>query len=191
MAFEPAIAIFDACILYPFHLRNIVVQVAVDHLVEARWTDAIHEEWIRNVTASAPAIPRQRLEITRRLMSDALPMAPVRGYEQYLPAISLPDPNDCHVLAAAIVARASLILTWNFRHFPSNELEKFGVRAETPDAFLSDVYDQVPELTIGSLANARRNLTKTKVSSSDFINILANQKLTQLANRARDHLSEL
>ena len=43
MACEPSVAVFDACILYPFHLRNIVVQAAVDRLVEARWTGAIHE----------------------------------------------------------------------------------------------------------------------------------------------------
>lgn len=49
MAFEPAVAVFDACILYPFHLRNIIVQVAVDRLVEGRWTDTIHDEWIRNL----------------------------------------------------------------------------------------------------------------------------------------------
>lgn len=56
LAFEPAVAVFDACILYPFHLRNIIVQAAVDHLVEGRWTDMIHDEWIRNLAASAPAI---------------------------------------------------------------------------------------------------------------------------------------
>lgn len=45
MVLEPSVAVFDACILYPFHLRNIVVQAAVDRLVEGRWTDAIHGEW--------------------------------------------------------------------------------------------------------------------------------------------------
>jgi hypothetical protein len=53
MAFEPSVAVFDACILYPFHLRNVVMQAAVDRLVEARWTDEIHNEWIRNLAASA------------------------------------------------------------------------------------------------------------------------------------------
>lgn len=67
MAFEPSVAVFDACILYPFHLRNIVVQAAVDHLVEVRWTDAIHEEWIRNLAANSQAIPMERLQITRQL----------------------------------------------------------------------------------------------------------------------------
>jgi len=63
MAFEPPIAVFDACILYPFHVRNIVVQAAVDRVVEARWTDAIHDEWIRNLAANVPAIPIARLEM--------------------------------------------------------------------------------------------------------------------------------
>jgi hypothetical protein len=46
MAFEPPIAVYDACVLYPFHLRNLLVQCAVDRLVDARWTDEIHDEWI-------------------------------------------------------------------------------------------------------------------------------------------------
>ncbi len=56
MASSPAVAIYDACILYPFHLRNIVVQAAVDGLVEARWTDAAHDEWMRNLLANAPGL---------------------------------------------------------------------------------------------------------------------------------------
>lgn len=56
-AFEPAIAVFDACILYPFHLRNIIVQAAVDRLIDARWTDEIHEEWIHNLATTNPNIP--------------------------------------------------------------------------------------------------------------------------------------
>ena len=54
MAFEPSIAVFDACVLYPFHLRNILVQAAVDRLVQARWTDKIHEEWIRSLASRYP-----------------------------------------------------------------------------------------------------------------------------------------
>jgi hypothetical protein len=78
-AFKPTIAVFDACILYPFHLRNVVVQPAVDRLVEGRWTDEIHDEWMRNLAARAPAIPAERLRNTRRLMNEALPAAMVTG----------------------------------------------------------------------------------------------------------------
>ena len=118
-------------------------------------------------------------------------MAMVNGYEEQIPIVNLPDPNDRHVVAAGITAGASIILTWNLRHFPAKELKKFGVRKQTPDTFLSGLYDQVPDLMIGSLANARRNLTKSRISSPDFIDILNNQKLIRLARRAQEHVSEL
>ena len=111
MAFDPSVAVFDACILHPFHLRNIIVQAAVDRLVEARWTDEIHDEWIRSLAADTPTIPTERIETTLRLMNDALPGATISGYEDLVPTVSLPDPNDRHVVAAAIAAVDSIILT--------------------------------------------------------------------------------
>jgi hypothetical protein len=191
MAFEPSVAVFDACILYPFHLRNIVVQAAVDRLVEARWTEAIHDEWIRNLAANTPAIPIERLQVTRRLMNDALPTAMVGRYEDHIPKVMLPDPNDRHVVAAGIAAKASIILTWNLRHFPEDELRKFGLQGMNPDAFLCGVFNRIPDLVIGSLANARRNLSKTRVSASDFIAILEGQKLVQLARQVEKYASDL
>jgi len=65
------------------------------------------------------------------------------------------------------------------------------LRRKTPDGFLSGLYDKVPDLAIGSLANARRNLTKTRVSAPDFISVLKGQKLIGLAKRAEKHLTEL
>jgi hypothetical protein len=115
----------------------------------------------------------------------------VSGYEDHVAAVNLPDPNDRHVVAAGIAAGASIILTWNVRHFPAKELRKFSLRKETPDAFLSGLYDEVPDLMIGSLANARRNLTKSRVSALDFIGILRDQRLNQLANRAQRHANDL
>jgi predicted nucleic acid-binding protein len=111
MAFKPSVAVFDACILYPFHLRNIVVQTAVDRLVDALWTDEIHDEWMAKLAANAPTLPLERLQATRRLMNDALPEANVSGYEDLVPSIHLPDPDDRHVVAAAMSAGASVILT--------------------------------------------------------------------------------
>jgi hypothetical protein len=191
MAFEPSVAVFDACILYPFHLRNIIVQAAVDRLVEARWTDKIHDEWIRNLAADAPTIPFERLQTIQRLMNDALPGATVSGYEDLIPTVNLPDPDDRHIVAAALAAGASIILTWNLRDFPATTLKKYRLRGETPDTFLAGLYDRAPDLAIGSLANARRNLSKSRVSASDFIDILNNQKLGQLAKRVRSHLTDL
>jgi hypothetical protein len=119
--------------LYPLslHLRNFVVQAAVDRLVESRWTD--DDEWIRNLAANVPAIPVERPKNTCQLMNDALPSATVVGYENHIEAMRLPDPNDRHVLAAGIAAGATVILTWNLRHFPAKELKRFGFRRATAD----------------------------------------------------------
>jgi hypothetical protein len=187
MAFEPSVAVYDACVLYPFHLRNIVVQAAVDRLVEARWTDEIHDEWMRNLVVNTPGLSIERLLITRRLMNDALPAATVGGYVELIPAIDLPDPLDRHVVAAGIAAGASVILTWNLRDFPITVLKVHGLRARTPDVFLAELYDKVPDLMVASLRNARRNLSKTRLSTTDFIEILRRQNLTRLAERIQKH----
>ncbi len=54
MGFEPPVVVYDACVLYPFHTRNLLIQCAADGLVRARWTDAIHDEWIRNLAVASP-----------------------------------------------------------------------------------------------------------------------------------------
>lgn len=191
MAFSPAVAVYDACILYPFHLRNIVVQAAVDGLVDARWTGAIHDEWMRNLLANTPGLSAERLAATRQLMHIALPEATVTGYEKHIEAVSLPDLDDRHVAAAAIEAGASMIVTWNLRDFPVAELKKHGLARQSPDAFLASLYAQAPDMLIASLANARRNLSRSRVSSSGFVGILREQKLAKLAALIERRLDDL
>jgi len=97
MALRLVTAICDACVLYPFHLRNILVQASADGLYEARWTNEIHDEWIRNLIASIPEIPLERLQLTRQLMERALPTAKVSGFHRHIPSVRLPDPDDRHI----------------------------------------------------------------------------------------------
>ena len=124
-------------------------------------------------------------------MNDALPGAMVTGYQRHILAVTLPDPDDRHVVAAGIARGATIVLTWNLRDFPAREMKKHGLRRQTPDAFLVDLCDQAPDLTLASLANARRNLSKTRVSASDFVNIVKNQGLIQLSARIAGHLTDL
>ncbi|MBP0574778.1 PIN domain-containing protein, partial [Mycobacterium tuberculosis] len=79
----------------------ILIQCAFDRLVDARWTDDIHAEWIRNLSANSPDTPIARLEATRDRMKAVLPDADVANYQALIPNLSLPDPDDRHVLAAA------------------------------------------------------------------------------------------
>lgn len=191
MAREPVTAICDACVLYPFHLRNILVQASVDGLYEARRTDEIHDEWMRSLLANIPAIPPERLENTKRLMETVLPGARIDGYQHHIDKFALPDPDDRHVVAAALEAKASHILTWNLRDFPADALKKLGLIRQTPDMFLAERYDEAPQLLAASLANARRNLSKSAVTPQGLLDVLKEQKLTQLEKRLRKHAADL
>ena len=83
------------------------------------------------------------------------------------------------------------ILTLNLKDFPAAELRRHGLRRQTPDAFLADLHDRAPEMTLASLANARRNLSRTRVSAADFVEIFRGQKLIRLAARVAEQIGDL
>jgi len=177
MAYSPPRAVYDACVLYPFHLRNLLIQCAADRLVEARWSAEIHDEWIRNLAADTPGLTVERLTATRDLMDRVLPDANVVGHERHLPNINLPDPDDRHVVAAAIEAEASIIVTWNLRDFPAAELRRHGLRKMTPDALMVALHETAPAAVIAATANARRNLRVSRISVADYLAALERQRL--------------
>jgi len=191
MGFEPPVVVYDACVLYPFHIRNLLTQCAVDRLVEARWTDAIHDEWIGNLAASSPSLSIERLQKIRDLMNRALPSANQGDYEPHIAGLKLPDPDDRHVLAAAISAGATRIVTWNLRDFPGEVLSGYGVRAETPDDLLMRLYDNIPEAVVASTARARRNLRRSLTLPVAFLDALSRQGLARFASSMRGHIADL
>lgn len=70
----------------------------------------------------------EALTRTRQLMNDAVPDCLVDGYEAIAQGITLPDPDDVHVLAAAIRCGASAIVTFNLKDFPAKVLAPHGQR---------------------------------------------------------------
>ena len=102
--------LYDACVLYPAPLRDLLMQLALADLFRARWSDAIHDEWARSVLADRPDIKPASLARCRELMNRHVPDSLVTGYEPLIPTLTLPDPDDRHVLAAAIQAQSELIV---------------------------------------------------------------------------------
>lgn len=122
-------AILDACVLYSAPLRDILLELSGQGVFRVRWTNQIHDEWIRNVLDNNRQIKPEQLARTRQLMDQAVPDCLVIGYEHLVGSLSLPDDNDRHVLAAAIVARAGVIVTFNTKDFPEHALKPFGLEA--------------------------------------------------------------
>lgn len=181
MASKRPVAVYDACVLYPFHLRNVLIQCAFDGLVGARWTDDIHAEWMRNLAANSPHRPLSRFETTRELMKAALPDADVADYQALIPGLSLPDPDDRHVLAAAIAGEASIIVTWNLKDFPVSALQPHGIVCISPDDFLIDLYSAHLDALLDSVRRARQNLRRTTPSVGEFVDALERQGLSKFS----------
>ncbi|MEU6129610.1 PIN domain-containing protein [Saccharopolyspora sp. NPDC047091] len=130
--------VYDANVLYPSTLRDLLIRLAQAGLVQAEWTDQILDETFRNLRRNRPDLDPRNLDRTRELMLRAVRDCLVKGYEPLIDVLDLPDPDDRHVLAAAIKARAQLIVTWNLKDFPAEALVSWQVEAKHPDAFVLD-----------------------------------------------------
>ena len=105
-------------------------------LVRARWTNEILDEAFRSLLRDRPDLVPERLERTRELMCRSVPDCLVEGYSHRIDALQLPDPDDRHVLAAAIHSKAAVIVTKNLKDYPADVLAPFGIEARPPDAFV-------------------------------------------------------
>ncbi len=124
--------VYDACVLYPAPLRSFLMYLAVTDLYHARWSNDIHEEWMRNVVKDHADIPREQVERIRDLMNLHVRDCLVTGYEPLIGGLTLPDPDDRHVLAAAMRCGADAIVTFNLKDFPEDALKPYGIERSIP-----------------------------------------------------------
>jgi hypothetical protein len=154
-------------------------------LFQARWTDAIHDEWIGGLLRDRPELA-VKLVRTRECMNDAVRDCLVEDYEHLIPMLVLPDPDDRHVLAAAIRARAETIVTFNLKHFPAATLAGYGIEAQHPDDFVVDLLDRDEAAVCGAVRDQRRLLRSPPMSAGEVLDTLARVGLKQTASRLRD-----
>lgn len=174
-------ALLDANVLYPAPLRDLLLQLAVTDLFTARWTADIHREWIDALLSDQPHRSRDALERTRALMDLHTRDALVTGYEPLIPSLTLPDPHDRHVLAAAIVGRCDVIVTRNLADFPEDALLPFGIEAQHPDEFLCNQMSLAPGLFCSAVKTVRARLRNPPYSVREYLATLTRQGLVAAA----------
>src|SRR5689334_12799646 len=104
--------VYDACVLYPAPLRDLLMHLALTDMFRAHWSEDIHTEWIRTAIKLRPDIAPEKFERVRQLMDEHVRDCLVTGYHKLIPSITLPDPDDRHVVAAAIRSGAQVIVTF-------------------------------------------------------------------------------
>ena len=173
------VALFDACVLYPAPLRDLLMHLATSGLLDAKWTETIHAEWIDNLLAARSDLTRKQLEWTRQRMNAAVPAAVITGFEHLIPTLILPDPDDRHVLAAAIHAGANTIVTFNLRDFPNDMLSSFGIQAIHPDEFVFRILTASPAEVCGAVKRQRKSLKNPPKTVEELLATYEAQGLPQ------------
>lgn len=174
-------AVLDACVLVPVSLCDLLLRLAEEPaMYRPLWSDQILTEMTKTMRTK---LHRSVAEVAyrRQKMNEAFPEAMVPVPSELLRSVEcIPDENDRHVLAAAIMARANTIVTQNTKHFPKACLEKFGVLCQTADDFLIHQYHLCPQLILDKLDDQGAGIsqdrayvvTSLKASAAGFCKLL-------------------
>ncbi len=152
-------AVLDACVLYPIGLRDVLLDVAVElEMYRPMWSADILDEVERNLVSNGVCSADQAAGL-RKTLNAVFPDAQVTGYEDVIQEMRN-HPKDRHVLAAAVVAEAEIVVTSNTRDFPKRACEPLGVRILHPDDFLLRALELQPavmDVVAGVAARYGRN----------------------------------
>jgi hypothetical protein len=170
-------AFLDASVLYPAPVRDLLMELAVSDLYRAKWSNAVHEEWIRSVLKNRSDLTLAQLERTRDLMNANVRDALVTDFDSLIEILELPDADDRHVLAAAIKGRADLIVTSNLKDFPADVLGKWGIEAQHPDEFLTHQFHLSQPTFLRAVRTVRERLRNPPRSVADYLHTLRVQGL--------------
>jgi len=172
------VAVLDANVLYPARLRDLFLRLAIAGHFSARWTDEILDECFTSISADRPDLTAAQLDRTRHLMGIAVPDALVAGYERLVEQIDLPDPEDRHVLAAAIAAGADLLVTWNVGDFPEPATAGHQLSVVNPDELLLRLLEADADTIVAVIEEQASSLRRPPMTTEELLHGLEQIGLT-------------
>jgi len=177
-------ALLDACVLVPIALADTLLRVAERELYRPLWSERILTEASNAVLEVHPDLASDRVAKRFADVNGTFEDACVEGWEVLVPTLSLPDPDDRHVLAAALRGRADAIVTGNIRHFPEDVLEPLGIAAVDPDDFLLDQLDLAPRIVLEVLREQAGHTRNPPLTPTDLLAQLARAGVPGFADEA-------
>tara|TARA_R100001143_G_C3360981_1_gene135624 strand:- start:4318 stop:4875 length:558 start_codon:yes stop_codon:yes gene_type:complete len=166
------IVVLDACILYPAPIRDLLLHLAAEDLYSPKWSNRIHGEWVQNLLANRPDLKKSNLHRTQKLMDNAFPEAVVKNYSVLEQTLSLPDPDDNHVLAVAVKSLATKIITFNLKDFPAGKLSPYHIKAVHPDSFIVNLIQSDEEKVLKAFLNQVTNLKNPPMTKTEVLNVI-------------------
>lgn len=178
-----SLAFLDACVLYPAPLRDLLLSFADNGLFNPKWSGEIQNEWSRNLLLNRPDLNKAQLQQTIEAMNMAFPDSNVDNFDFLIPSIKLPDPNDRHVVAAAIHSKVDYIVTYNLKDFPKTIESEYGFEILHPDDFLCIVYELNSEKAQDAFDNMVNRLKNPPKSKTEVIQIRSKCNLDRIIQK--------
>jgi len=171
-------ALLDTCVLWPSKQRDFLLSLAVVNLYRPLWSSAILDELeyceVDMLTAKygvaqgeAEARAARLIEVMRSNFDDA----EVMNWEPYEGTFGLTDPDDEHVLAAAVAGQAGAIVTDNLKHFPQDNMPP-GIEVIAPREFAANTVAVAPEVALEAVTALTARLRKPQVTVDEFLSVL-------------------
>jgi len=103
----------------------------------------------------------------------------------------LPDPNDEHVIKAAVQTQAQAIVTENIRDFPSDILAPMGIEARTADDFIADTIELDEGRAVAAIRNLRLRMQRPEMSAEAYLRSLEAHGLLVTASVLSPHIDSI
>lgn len=174
------IAVLDTNVIYPVITRDLFFWFAYYDLYTPKWSKHIFDEW--QGVMMKKGIVKSEAEKRVHVANLAFPDALVKNYEGLIKILELPDPKDCHVLAAAIKTNADIIVTNNLKDFPGKYLDSFSLKAKSADDLLTDIIDLNNDQAIAAFKEMVLYKKNPELDEYDVLKLLRLNRLKDTAD---------
>ncbi|XWK86391.1 MAG: PIN domain-containing protein [Phormidium sp.] len=176
--------ILDSCVLFPMYLRDTLLRTASVGLYTPYWSQEILDGAIRNLVSQGRMTTElgMKLEMTIKM---AFPEAIVE-VPPNLVEVMTNHPGDRHVLAAAVIAKTKVIVTSNLKHFQANDLAPWNIKAQSPDEFLCELFDEYPDEMVEVVRRQSQDLKKPPLTVNELLALLS-REVPKFANKVSSY----
>jgi len=189
-------AIIDACTLADTLKRNLLLTLAEAGFFRLRWSGPILDETEAAIDGilrkKGRADAADRAKRARASMEAAFEDAMVTDFDIFLPAAAgLPDPDDAHVVAAAIKTQAAMIVTENLKDFPAAILDTLDIEAKPADEFIADTIALDEGRAVAAIRRMRERFEKPEMTAEELLLSMEATGLVEAVNLLRPHVESL
>lgn len=170
-------ALLDTCVLWPSLQRDFLLSMAIEALYRPLWSEAIleelhlHEQYKLIDRGSEPEAALAAADHLLGNIRTAFDDAVVTGWEPLDGIFGLPDFDDEHVVAAAVVGGAGVIVTDNLKHFPP-ALVPAHIQVLSAREFAANTAEVDPERAARALREMSRRRTRARQTPRELLQLL-------------------